>query len=190
MEVAHPGWGHLDRFLALVAHATGQEWRDGAPRLSAALADIGWRIQAGRPPLSPAIFLSLRKHTAHIFTLDEYEAQGILSRHQRWVLDTALQARQRIVFAGGVGSAKTSLVNAALDALKDTTDRVILVEDDPELHCAVRNCTRMNVVKGQVALRELAQDSLRLNPARIIVGEVRGGEALDMLGAFQTGHMA
>jgi type IV secretion system protein VirB11 len=188
VEVAHPGWDALDRFLSAIAHEVGQEWRATSPRLSAALEDLGWRVQAGRPPLAPAPFMALRKHPHHIFPLSDFEAKGILTAQERAVLEQAMQERKRLVIAGGVGSAKTSLLNALLDSIKESPDRVILVEDAPELHCAVRNCTRMRVVKGQWTLRDLVQDTLRLNPSRLIVGEVRGGEALDMLKAFQTGH--
>lgn len=188
VEVAHPGFTALDRFLSAIAHEVGQEWRASAPRLAAALEDLGWRVQAGRPPLAPAPFLSLRKHPAHVFPLDDFVAKGILTEPERAVLEQAMAAKQRLIIAGGVGSAKTSLVNALLDSIRETSDRVILVEDAPELHCAVRNCTRLRVVHGQWSLRDLIQDTLRLNPSRLVVGEVRGGEALGMLKAFQTGH--
>lgn len=188
VEVAHPGFAMLDRFLSAIAHDVGQEWRASSPRLAAALDDVGWRLQAGRPPLAPAPFLSLRKHPAHVFPLDDFEAKGILTSQERRLLEQAMADKRRLVIAGGVGSAKTSLANALLDSIRDTADRVILVEDAPELRCAVRNCTRMSVVKGRWTLRDLIQDTLRLNPSRLVVGEVRGGEALDMLKAFQTGH--
>jgi type IV secretion system protein TrbB len=187
-EVAHPGWGELERFLCLAAHEGGKVFSDRVPRLQVAFSDLGWRLQAGRPPISPNLFLSLRKHGDTIFTLDDYEQSGILTRQERGILETAMQTRQRLIIAGATGSAKTALGNALLDSIKDTTDRVIIVEDDPETITLIRNCTRMNVVDGQATLRELTRDSLRLAPMRIVVQEVRGGEALDMLKAFQTGH--
>lgn len=187
-EVVHPGWGHLERFLCLAAHEAGKVFSSVAPRLQLALGDLGWRIQAGRPPVSPNLFMSLRKHAADIFTLDDYEAKGILTREERSIMEDAITTGQRLIIAGATGSAKTSLVNALLDHIKETADRIILVEDDPEIQCLVRNCTRMNVAEGQAKLQELARDSLRLAPTRVVIGEVRGGEALDMLNAFQTGH--
>jgi type IV secretion system protein VirB11 len=132
--------------------------------------------------------LSLRTHPQQIFTLDDYEAQGILTPRQRLILEEALHTGKRLVVAGGVGSAKTSLINAFLHVLKATRKRLVLIEDDPELHCEARNCVHLRVVKGQGTLRDLVRDSLRLNPDWIVVGEVRGGEALEMLKAFQTGH--
>ena len=188
VEVEHPGWEALDRFLSGIAHEVGLEWRATSPRLSAALEDAGWRIQAGRPPLAPAPFMAVRKHPRQIVPLADFEAQGILTAQERALLAEAMQGKQRMIIAGGVGSAKTTLVNALLDTIKDTADRVVIVEDAPELQCAIRNCTRLRVVKGQWTLRDLVQDTLRLNPSRLVIGEVRGGEALDMLKAFQTGH--
>lgn len=193
-EVAHPdsdckpGYSHLDTFLSAIADAVGQAWTAQEPQMSAALEEVGWRIEAGRPPAAPGLYMSLRKHPTQIFPLDDYVAKRILTPKERDIIEGAMHAGKRIVIAGGVGSAKTSLVNALLHAIKATQDRVILCEDDPELHCEVRNCTRMRVQKGRTTLRELIQRTLRLNPSRLVVGEVRGGETLEMLKAFQTGH--
>jgi type IV secretion system protein TrbB len=189
VEVEHPGEAILDRFLAAVAHEQpGKAWRETAPELSIALDDIGWRIEAGRPPISPALFMALRKHPAQIFPLEDYVAKGILTPQQSTLLAQAMREKKRLVIGGGVGSAKSSLTNALLDVIRDTDERVLIVEDDPELHCAVRNCVRRHVVRGINTMRELVHRSLRLNPDRIIIGEVRGGEALEMLKAFRTGH--
>lgn len=188
IEVEHPGWRVLDVFLGAIADASGKEWRVAVPRLGAALSWAGWRVQAGRPPAAPNIFMSLRKHPNHVFPLDDYEAKGILTPRARRIVEDAMVSRKRIIVAGGVGSAKTSLLNALLHAIRDTQDRVIIAEDDPEIICTVRNCTRNYVVKGQSTLRDVVQDTLRLNPSRLVVGEIRGGECLDMLQAFQTGH--
>ena len=123
VEVEHPGFAHLDRFLSAIAHEVGQEWRASAPELSAALEEVGWRIEAGRPPVSPAPFMALRKHPQQIFPLADYEAKGILTTQECAILRKAMQAGLRIVIAGGVGSAKTSLVSALLDSIQDTSDR-------------------------------------------------------------------
>jgi len=187
-QVAHPGFAVLDRFLAAIAHEVGAEWRAESPRLSAALEDVGWRIQAARPPATPAPFMALRKHPAHVFPLEALEAQGVLTAQQRTVLAAAAEARKRVVIVGGVGSSKTTLLNSLLHQLRDTPLRVVLLEDDPEILCQIQDCTRMWRVRGQFGLREMVQDSLRLNPDLLIIGEVRDGAALDMLKAFQTGH--
>lgn len=187
-EVEPPKTAAVERFLGAVAHEVGREFRTESPGLSAALEDLGWRIEAGRPPLSPGVFMSLRKHPQRVFTLEDYERQGIITPTVRSILERAMLANERLIIAGGVGSAKTSLANGLLHIIRETQERILLCEDQPELLCSVRNCTRRYVVKGKWTLRDLIQSSLRLNPSRIIVGEVRGGEALDMLKAFQTGH--
>lgn len=187
-EVAHPGFAALDRFLAAVAHEVGAEWRASSPRLSAALEDLGWRIQAARPPATPAPFLALRKHPQTVFPLETLEAQGVLTSAQGQLLREAVDARKRLIMVGGVGSSKTTVINSLLHYLRESPLRVCLLEDDPEILCTIRDCTRMWRIKGQYGLREMVQDSLRLNPDLLVIGEVRDGAALDMLKAFQTGH--
>ncbi len=193
----------LDTFLALVADMVGAEWRAESPRLHAANPQVGLRIQAGRPPISDAPWMVCRKHPQHVFPLDDFEAKGILAHQQstrikrqielrptiRETLETALRERYTIIIAGAVGSAKTSLTNALLHALKDTTERIVILEDDPELRCDAAEVQTIHTSENPlVTMRDLGKDLLRMSPDRIVVGEVRDGAALDMLKAFQTGH--
>ena len=134
-ESLAPRIADLDRFLAAIAHETQQEWRDAHPSLHAALADMGWRIQACRPPQAPGLTMALRKHPAQAFTLDQYLDQAILTETQHRVLREAVQDRQRIIVSGATGSAKTSLLGALLQELSTTEERICLLEDDPELLC-------------------------------------------------------
>lgn len=189
-EACVPGQSHLDNFLSAIAHAAGEQWNTEHCQLEAALEDLGWRIEAGRPPAAPGFYMSLRKHALQIFPLDDYEAKGILTKQEREIMEEAMVCGKRMIIAGAVGSAKTSLVNALLHSIRDTEERVILVEEIPEIHCEVRNCTRIRIQgrKGKTNLQEQIQRTLRLFPSRLIIGEVRGGEALDMLMAYQTGH--
>lgn len=187
-EVIHPGFEHLELFLCLAADAVGTEWNARSPRLSAGLYDVGWRIEAGGPPVADAPYMALRVHTAKIFPLEDYEAKGILTSAQVALLREAMGEHKRIIIAGGVGSAKTSLLNALLDSIKDTSTRVLVLEDDPEIICQARDCERTWVNKRSETLRQLVQSSLRLNPSLVIVGEVRKDDALEMLKVFQTGH--
>jgi type IV secretion system protein TrbB len=188
VEVEHPGWRELDTFLCAVAHERDAEFSQRVAELSLALDDVGWRIEAGRPPVARALYMSLRRHPQQIFTLDDYERDGILTRQERTIIEEAVKTRQRMVVGGAVGSAKTSLLNACVHALRDTTYRLLVMEDDPELMCAVRNAVCRHVVAGQNSLRDLVRRSLRLAADVWVVGEVRGGEALDALKAGQTGH--
>jgi type IV secretion system protein VirB11 len=186
-EASHPGFGTLDRFLGAVAHEVGAEFRATRPGLAAALDTRGWRIQAGRPPLASQVYCAIRKHPPTAWSLAEYVAADILTPGQAHILREALQRKARILFAGGVGSAKTSLLNAALLTLVDQNVRVIVCEDAPEIHCTQPNAVCTRTTPGQ-DLRQLIRDALRLNPDWLVVGEVRGGDALDMLKGFQTGH--
>jgi len=179
----------LDTFLALVADLVGSEWHTGNPRLHAADPTLGFRIQAGRPPISPAPWMVCRKHPTRVFPLDDFEAKGILTPQQRGVLEQALWQRQTVIIAGAVGSAKTSLTNACLHLLRDSAERITIVEDDPELRCEATEVEYVQTSEHPpITMRDLGKDLLRMSPDRIVVGEVRDGAALDMLKAFQTGH--
>lgn len=187
-QVVHPGFEVLDGFLGLVAHEVGTAWSSQAPRLSAALEDIGWRLQATRFPACPTNWMALRKHPKHVFPLEQLQDDGILSGAQYDVLTQALRAGKRLVIGGGVGSAKTSLLNSCLHYLRTTTRRVFIAEDDPEILCTITDRARMWSIKGSFGLREMVQDSLRSDLDLLIIGELRGGEALELLKAFRTGH--
>jgi type IV secretion system protein VirB11 len=183
----------LDGFLMLIAHEVGGAWKATEPRLHAADPRLGIRIQASRPPVSPASQMTLRKHPNRVFPLKDWVDKGILTAAQKDALERLVLTRQTIVFSGAMGSAKTSLLNACLHALRETDERITLVEDDPELICEVEDHEVLRVVRaldGQeaVTLHALCLDALRMSADRIIVGELRGAEALPTLQAFQTGH--
>jgi type IV secretion system protein TrbB len=184
-ERPHPGFAALDVFLAGIADAAGAEWRDSAPCMSAALEDLGWRIEAAMPPVCPAPWMALRKHPKHVFPLEQLQGDGILTTPQYTVLTQALHDGARIIIGGGVGSAKTSLLNSCLHYLRDTGKRVFICEDNPEILCTIKDCSRR---WGGQGLREMVRSSLRTNLDLLVVGEVRGPEAIEMLEGFQTGH--
>ncbi len=179
----------LDAFLALVADMVGAEWRDSSPRLHAANPQLGLRIQAGRPPISDAPWMVCRKHPQQVFPLEDFETKGILTPGQRRLIEDAVQQRRTVLIAGAVGSAKTSLTNALLHTLKDSRERIVILEDDPELRCDAAEVETIHTSEHPlITMRDLGKDVLRMSPDRIVVGEVRDGAALDMLKAFQTGH--
>jgi P-type conjugative transfer ATPase TrbB len=179
----------LDIFLAIVASLVGAEWRAENPRLHAANPTLGFRIQAGRPPISEGPWLVCRKHPNHVFPLDDFEEKGILTRGQRRIMEMLVQSRKTIIIAGAVGSAKTSLTNALLHTLIDSAERIVILEDDPELRCEAAEVQTLRTSEVPlITMRDLGKDLLRMSPDRIVVGEVRDGAALDMLKAFATGH--
>lgn len=188
--VAHPGFGRLERFLLAAADAAGKELRADQPRLRCGLLDCHWRIQATIPPATTAPWMALRKHPETVFPLEDLGRQGVFTPEQLDVLLKAIAHRQRLFFMGGVGSAKSTVVNSCLHALRDNRHiAVMIVEDDPELICTIPDARRMWGVEGLFSLKDMVEDSLRAMPSLLVVGEVRNGATtLSMLRAFQTGH--
>jgi type IV secretion system protein VirB11 len=123
-----------------------------------------------------------------VFSLDDYAARRIMSPAQAHHLCEAVQTRRNILVAGGTSTGKTTLANALLAEVARTGDRVVLIEDTRELQCAAPNLVALRTKDGIVSLADLVRSSLRLRPDRIPIGEVRGGEALDLLKAWGTGH--
>ena len=183
----------LDGFLALVADVVGGEWRESSPTLHAANPKLAFRVQASRFPVSPGPCMTLRRHPNRVYPLASWVDKGILTLAQHDALLQALVTRQTIVISGAVGSSKTSLLNALLHALRDTDERIVVVEDDPEVVCEALDCEFQRTVRlldGQAAIsmEDLCRDLLRHSPDRVVVGELRGAEALPAIQAFQTGH--
>ena len=180
--------GHADveRIIRLVASHVRTEVHVGNPVLSAELPETGERFEGVLPPVSTAPCFAIRKPAGKIFTLDDYVASRILTARQAASLREAVAARKSIVIAGGTSSGKTTLANALLAEIAD--ERVILIEDTRELQCAAADSVALRTKPGVVSLADLVRSTLRLRPDRIIVGEVRGAEALDMLKAWNTGH--
>jgi type IV secretion system protein VirB11 len=180
-----------DRVIRLIADYVGEPVLPEDPRLSGVLPQTGERFQGVLPPVSRAPAFSIRKRPARIFTLEDYQAQGILSPDQKDVIEKAATERKNILISGGTSSGKTTLANAilALPAFSDT--RVILIEDTPELQCAAWDQVSLLTRRTpkHIGVVDLVRDSLRLRPDRIVVGEMRdGAAALETLKAWNTGH--
>lgn len=159
------------------------------PRLKAELPLDGSRFQGLIRPISPPTFV-IRKHLKRVIALDEQVAQGTLTAWQATVLRDALRTRRNILMVGATLSGKTVLANSLLDAmlaLFGETVRLVLIEDTYELLCTAPNVMHLHTC-DTVDLRTLVHDTLRLRPDRIIVGEVRGAEALELVKAWNTGH--
>lgn len=176
----------VERIIRLVASHVRTEVHAGNPVLSAELPESGERFEGILPPVSTVPCFAIRKPAGRIFTLNDYVASRILTAQQAASLREAVAARKSIVIAGGTSSGKTTLANALLAEIAD--ERVVLIEDTRELQCAAADCVALRTKPGVVSLADLVRSTLRLRPDRIIVGEVRGPEALDMLKAWNTGH--
>jgi len=177
-----------ERIIRLVAAHVGGEVHRTRPLLSAELPETGERFEGALPPVSAAPAFALRKRARRIISLEQYERDGILSPAQSQTLRSAVHGRLNILVAGGTSSGKTTLANALLAEVAETGDRVLVLEDTVELQCAARDQVGLRTQAGAVTLADLVRSTLRLRPDRIVVGEVRGAEALDLIKAWGTGH--
>ncbi len=182
------GASEVERIVRLVASHIRLEVHAGNPIVSAELPETGERFEGLLPPVAAAPCFSIRKPAQKIYTLADYVADRILPPPLAETLATAVIERRNILVAGGTSSGKTTLANALLAEMAKLDERVILIEDTRELQCSAPDCVALRTKPGVVSLAALVRSTLRLRPDRIIVGEVRGPEALDMLKAWNTGH--
>jgi type IV secretion system protein TrbB len=183
----------IERIIRLVASHARTEVHGSAPIVSAELPPhsdgaSGERFEGLLPPVATAPCFSIRKPASRIYGLADYVGDGIMSAELARLLSLAVVERRNILVAGGTSSGKTTLANALLAELAPRDERVILIEDTRELQCAAPDTVALRTRPGVVSMADLVRSTLRLRPDRIIVGEVRGGEALDMLKAWNTGH--
>ena len=189
----------VERIIRLVASHVRAEVHADRPVVSAELPSHGdgvsgdprgggERFEGLLPPVSLGPCFAIRKPAARVYTLDDYIADRILLPIQAEALRKAVRERRNILVVGGTSSGKTTLANALLAEMAALDERVILIEDTRELQCAAPDCVALRTRPGVVSMADLVRSTLRLRPDRIIVGEVRGPEALDMLKAWNTGH--
>ena len=182
------GPAHVERVIRLVATLTGAEAHRERPIISAELPPRGERFEGVLPPVSRSPCFSIRKPAQVLFRLADYVAAGMMSARQKTTLEEAIGTHANILIAGGTGSGKTTLANALLAEIAALDERVVILEDTRELACAAEDVVALRTRAGVVSLSDLVRSTLRLRPDRIIVGEVRGPEALDLLKAWNTGH--
>ena len=184
---------HLRRIITKMVGQVGRRVDESSPMVDARLPD-GSRINAIIAPLSlSGPLLTIRKFDQSRFSLDELIQIGTLSSDAADFLSRCIQADLNVLISGGTGSGKTTLLNA-LSAAVPETDRIVTIEEAAELQLSQQHVLRLesrpkNIEgEGEVGIRDLVRNALRMRPDRIIVGEVRGAEALDMLQAMNTGH--
>ena len=184
---------HVLSIAQRIVNAIGRRVDESSPLCDARLAD-GSRVNIIIPPLAidgPAI--TIRKFSKKKITLDVMEKFGSISAQMKKVLEIAGRCRLNILISGGTGSGKTTLLNA-ISKMIDNTERVVTIEDAAELQLQQPHVVRLETRPanleghGEISMRDLLKNSLRMRPDRIIVGETRGGEAIDMLQAMNTGH--
>jgi P-type conjugative transfer ATPase TrbB len=177
-----------ERAIRLIATLTGTAATRDKPIVSAELPPRGERFEGVLPPVVRAPCFSIRKPAGRVIRLEDYVADGVVTPEQSEALKTAVAQRANIIVAGGTGSGKTTLANALLAEIARLEERVVILEDTRELQCAAEDVVALRTQPGAVTLSDLVRSTLRLRPDRIIVGEVRGPEALDLLKAWNTGH--
>jgi type IV secretion system protein VirB11 len=176
------------RMLRIVATEMNAELSDRNPSLAGKLPIWGARVQASIPPVVEAPVFALRKPAKIVFGLDDYVARGILTEAEAGALRDAVRDRLNILVGGGTGSGKTTFANALLREVAGTSDRIYLVEDNPELQCSAPNKVQVLVQPPTYTWNRAIMDAMRFRPDRIVVGEIRDGSALEMLKAWNTGH--
>jgi pilus assembly protein CpaF len=184
---------HLRHVAQRIASFVGRRIDESSPMVDARLSD-GSRVNIIIPPLAlDGTCLSIRKFSEHKMSLFQLADAGSLSLSMAEFLEVAAKARLNILVSGGTGAGKTTLLNALSDPIEDG-ERIVTIEDAAELKLQQSQVIRLETRpaslegSGEVTQRDLVRNALRMNPRRIILGEVRGAEAFDMLQAMNTGH--
>lgn len=147
------------------------------------------RFAGQLPPVVSSPCFAIRKPAITVFPLDSYVEQGIMTQTQCDAIKKAVRDHKNILVVGGTGSGKTTLINAVIQEMvdNDPNERVFIIEDTGEIQCSAINCVQYHTTL-EVSMTDLLKTTLRMLPDRIIVGEVRGSEALDLLDSWNTGH--
>lgn len=184
---------HLTRIIQKIVSAVGRRVDESQPWVDARLAD-GSRVNALLPPCAvDGPLLSIRKFSKMPFTMDRLIENGTITAQLAEILEIVVKSRLNVLISGGTGTGKTTILNA-LSSLISNKERIVTIEDTAELQLQQEHIARMEARPpnmegvGEVSQRDLLRNSLRMRPDRIVVGEVRGMEVLDMLQAMNTGH--
>ena len=185
--------GHLMNTIDRIVSAVGRRIDESSPMVDARLKD-GSRVNAIIPPLAiDGAVLSIRRFAVELLTMSSLVELGTVTAEIAQLLEGIIRARLNVIVSGGTGAGKTTLLNILSGFIPDN-ERIVTIEDSAELQMQQPHVVRLETRpaniegKGEVGARGLVKNALRMRPDRIIVGEVRGAEALDMLQAMNTGH--
>ena len=180
----------IESLIGTVAASLGAVANAGNPIVEGELPIGGIRFEGLLPPVARKPCCVMRKPAQVLYTLDDYIRDGILREEHAGVLREAVDRRLDVVIAGGTGSGKTTLAGALINemvARSDPNERYVIIEDTLEIQCRARNLVQLHTAESADMTR-LVRTTMRLRPDRIIIGEVRGAEALALLKAWNTGH--
>ncbi|MEM9566622.1 MAG: CpaF family protein, partial [Actinomycetota bacterium] len=184
---------HLRQVIERIVAAVGRRIDESSPLVDARLPD-GSRVNAVIPPLAvDGPMLTIRKFAETGLSTADLVRSGSLTPAAVEFLERCVRGRRNILISGGTGSGKTTLLNVVSSFIPEG-ERIVTIEDSVELRLRQRHVVRLEARpptvegRGQISIRDLVRNSLRMRPDRIVVGEVRGGEAIDMLQAMNTGH--
>lgn len=184
---------HLIRIIQKIVSAVGRRIDESSPFVDARLAD-GSRVHAIIAPLAiDGSLLSIRKFAKKPIGIEKLIAFGSVPEQVAQVMDAMVRSRKNVLISGGTGSGKTTLLNA-MSSFIGNRERIVTIEDSAELQLQQEHVARLETRpaniegRGEVSQRDLVKNALRMRPDRIIIGEVRAGEAFDMLQAMNTGH--
>lgn len=172
-----------------VAGYHGKEVTRNSPLLEGEFPLDGSRFAGQLGPVVPAPVFAIRKKAVAVYTLEQYVANEIMTANQKKAIEAAIVDHKNILVIGGTGSGKTTLVNSIIQAMvaNDSLERFVIIEDTGEIQCTASNYVQYHT-SIDVSMTMLLKTTLRMRPDRILVGEVRGEEALDLLDAWNTGH--
>ena len=177
------------QMLGTIAHMLGTTINQHNPKVEGELPGDGSRVEGVIPPVVAHPSFNLRKKASAVFSLDQYVQSGRALASDVEIIRDAVRKRQNILVVGGTGTGKTTFVNAILNEIHLLTPshRLLILEDTAELQCSADNFVAMRT-NDEISMQDLLKITMRQRPDRIIVGEVRGKEALDMIKAWNTGH--
>jgi len=180
---------NAESLMATIASSLSTTITRERPVLEGELPTDGSRFEGMIPPVVVRPSFAIRKKASRVFSLEEYVGNGIMTEAQRLAIVEAVKSRRNILVVGGTGTGKTTLLNAIILVISEVSPehRVVIIEDTVELQCSSKNVVQLRT-SDTVTMQGLLRVTMRLRPDRILVGEVRGAEALALLKAWNTGH--
>jgi P-type conjugative transfer ATPase TrbB len=177
------------RLICSVAASLGKEATTETPSVEGILITDGSRFQGCIPPIVEAPFFALRRPASAVFPMSQYVAEGKMTDAQKEKIEYAIVNRLNMLIYGGTGDGKTTLLNAIIDGMATLTPthRFFIIEETPELQCSAPDRT-MTRTSATMTIRDLVRVAMRSFADRILIGETRGPEMLDILNAWNTGH--